>query len=604
MTRRRKQREPADGRIDVQIARRSYGRAKALFWLTFALAGYLGWRLYDVQIVHGPALAAKAFDQQSARIPVEAERGTIYASDGVMLARSLPSHNVHAAPAAIKDVAATVAALATVLQAPAALLTERIHLAATDHEIARNVSDAQAGAVAKLGLPGISVVEDPSGVRFVPSGRLASTILGFVGRDKGLEGVEFGFDRLLRGAGGVMSVQTDGFTRSLPFAKPRWLEAPRAGDGIVLTLDSYLQYATERVLRRTVAQYSAASGTAIVMDPNTGALLAVANVPDYDVNEYDRFSQEDRRDRAVTDTYEPGSTFKLVTATAALESGKVTTASRFPARDEIEVAGSVIHNAEDGLMASAGGTESLEEIVALSHNVGAAEVGLTIGSKALSDTMHAFGFDGTTNADLPGESAGLVPALADWSATSLPTMSFGHGIAITPIALARAYAAIANGGLLLRPRILDAILDRDGRVIYRYGREIERRVMSAKTAATLRSFMRAVVLHGTGAAARVPGFTTAGKTGTAQVASGGHYASGEYIASFVGVIPAEHPRFVILVKVERPRGAIYGGVVAAPAFAELARLAMLHAGVTPSASPAPSPLPDSDPRGSTSKPHA
>ncbi len=318
------------------------------------------------------------------------------------------------------------------------------------------------------------------------------------------------------------------------------------------------------------------------MDPYSGALLAVANVPNYDVRSFQHFTPDQRRDRAVTDAYEPGSTFKLITATAALESHKVTTASMFPARDALEVGGSVIHNAEDGLMASAGGTESLETIIALSHNVGAAEVGLRIGPHAMYKTMRAFGFGDPTEVDLPGENPGILPPLDSWSATSLPTMSFGHGIAITPIALARAYAAIANGGVLVRPRILGEIVGPDGNVIYRYGREVERRVMSQATAKTLRSFLREVVLHGTGnPTAQVPGYTTAGKTGTAQVAEGGGYLPGAYVASFVGFIPYEHPRFLILVKVERPRGEIYGSEVAAPAFAELARAAMLHAGYLP-----------------------
>jgi stage V sporulation protein D (sporulation-specific penicillin-binding protein) len=292
-----------------------------------------------------------------------------------------------------------------------------------------------------------------------------------------------------------------------------------------------------------------------------------------------------------------------VTAAAAIESGKVTTASRFPTRDRLEIGGSVIHNAEDGFMAGTGGSERLEDIIAYSHNVGAAEVGLTIGSRTMYHMMRAFGFGDVTRVDLPGENPGILPAVDDWSETSLPTMSFGHGVAITPIALIRAYGAIANGGLLLRPHILSEILDPAGRVIYRYGREVERRVMSRSTAATLRGFLRAVVLRGTGdPTAQVPGYTTAGKTGTAQVAQGGGYMPGAYVASFVGFIPAEHPRFVILVKVEQPHGAIYGSVVAAPAFAAIARAAMLEAGVMPAPSPTPAVHVPSVARGSASKP--
>lgn len=593
MRRRKKQRERNDGRGEQLVALRSAVRAKILFWGLFVLGGYLGWRLYDVQIIRGPMLAAKALDQQSAVFRVSAQRGAIYTSDGALLARSVPSRSVYASPSVIADVPRTAAAVASVLREPAAAVAARIREAPRYHVIAWKVPDAEARALLALDLPGITIEQEMTGKRFFPSGRLGSTLLGFVGRDdNGLEGIEFEFDSLLRGSKGLMTMETDEFARALPFAKPRYLQPPKTGDAIVLTIDSYLQYATERVLRATVKQWGAQSGSAVVMDPNSGALLAVANVPDYDVRAYEHFPAEARRDRAVTDAYEPGSTFKLITATAALESRKVTTTSRFPARDRLEVAGSIIHNAEDGFLAGTGSSETLEEIVIKSHNVGAAEVGMAIGARTMYRTMRAFGFGDPTSVDLPGENPGILPPLEEWSATSLPTMSFGHGVAITPIALARAYAAIANGGLLLRPRVLGAIIAPGGHVIYRFGREVERRVMSRRTAATLRSFLRGVVLRGTGnPSAQVPGYTTAGKTGTAQVAEGGNYLSGAYVASFVGFIPAERPRFLVLVKVERPRGAIYGGVVAAPAFAQIARTAMLHAGVLPAPSPSPSPPP-------------
>jgi len=202
----------------------------------------------------------------------------------------------------------------------------------------------------------------------------------------------------------------------------------------------------------------------------------------------------------------------------------------------------------------------------------------------LYDMVERFGFGTRTHVGLPGESPGILPRLPDWSETTLPTISFGQGISTTPIAIARAYCAIANGGILLRPRIVSEILDANGHVVYSYGREVERRAISERTAAILRGYLRQVVLHGTGnPTAQVPGYTTAGKTGTAQIAEGGHYSAGAYVASFVGFIPAESPRYVILVKIEKPVGAIYGSVVAAPAFAEIARIAMMHAGITPSA---------------------
>jgi cell division protein FtsI/penicillin-binding protein 2 len=558
-------------------------RVKIVFYVFFAFALFIVVRFYLVQVKDGPSLAHHAYEQRLSTVDFPAVRGTIFDRDGNALARSLPSQSVYATIDEVQDAPATARALAKALDHSYDDLLSTLRSKAPYVQVVHKVTHDEATAVTKLALPGISVVPEPTGVRFVPSGRLAASVIGFTGFDEnGLDGVEYSMDGVLRGAPGRMQLETDEFGRALPFAQPKVVIEAKAGHSIELTIDSYLQFAVQGVLDRTVAQWHAESGCAIVLDPQTGELLALANAPNYDVRDYGRYTPDARRDRAVADAYEPGSTFKLITAAAALDSGKVTTDERFPARDELVVGGRTIHNAEDGFIASKSGTETLEDIIAYSHNVGAAEVGLRIGAPTLYDMMRRFGFGNATGVGLPGENPGIVPALAGWSATSLPTMSFGHGIAVTPLGLARAYAAIANGGLLIRPRILSAILDGDGNEVYRYRPEIERRVMSEKTAATLRAFLRAVVVRGTGnPTAQVPGYTTAGKTGTAQVAENGVYSSGDYVASFVGMIPAESPRYVILVKIAKPRGAIYGSVVAAPAFVAIAKIAMLHAGVLP-----------------------
>jgi cell division protein FtsI/penicillin-binding protein 2 len=322
------------------------------------------------------------------------------------------------------------------------------------------------------------------------------------------------------------------------------------------------------------------------MDPWSGELLAVANVPDFDPAHFAQSPPDAWRDRAIADAYEPGSTFKLITAAAALESGKVTTASLFPTHDQITVGGHTIHNAEDGFMPGTGANESMEDVVAYSHNVGAAEIALAIGSRAMSDEIAHFGFGQPTEVELAGENPGIVPPLDSWSGSSLATIAFGQGISVEPLAMVRAYCAIANGGLLLRPRIVHALENTNGDTLYSYAPEIEGRAISERTAATLRGFLRAVVVRGTGnPTARVPGWTTAGKTGTAQIEEHGVYEPGAYVSSFIGMIPAEAPRYVILVKIDRPRGAYYGGTVAAPVFAALGRDAMFHAGIMPAATP-------------------
>lgn len=562
------------------------GRAKLAFYVLCAVAAFLTYRLYEVQVVEGPWLARQALDQRSETVDTLARRGTIYDTDHQVLVRSLPSESIYADPNDITDPSTVAKKLAAVLSLKYEDLDAMLEAGKRDHLqfewIERKVPHETVDRLRKQSIDGISVVPEDTGVRYYPSANLASTVLGFVGIDEnGLDGLEYEYDSLLRGTPGQSTIEADEFGRPIPFGQTNVVEVAHPGRNLELTLDSYLQFETERALRDQVKKFGASSGTAIVMDPYSGAILALANVPDYDPHSFSKYPASARRDRAVMDAYEPGSTFKLVTAAAALESGKVTTQSRFPALNELHVADRVIHNADDDLPA-VGGTETLEDIVAFSHNVGAAEVGMQIGKPALYAMIKNFGFGDPVNVDLPGENPGIVPSLDDWSGSSLATISFGQGISTTPIAMIRAYAAIANGGILVRPRILQAIDDSDGTTIYRYGTEVEHRVISEQTAATLRNILRAVVVRGTGnPSAQVAGYTTAGKTGTAQVVENGIYEPGAYIASFIGFVPADQPRYVILVKIDRPSGAIYGSVVAAPVFTDIAKVAMLHAGIMP-----------------------
>ncbi len=562
-------------------------RAKVSLAAVVVLAIILAVKLGDVQIRQGPWLSRVALAQHQFTLESFAKRGAILDRDGGVLVRSLPSESVFAVPANVTEPHRAAVKLAPLLRKPAAKLEAALRDGSQFRWLARKVSHEIAQRVRALNFTGIDTKGEETGVRFVASGRLASTVIGYTGTEEnGLAGLEYSLDKLLRGTPGKVQIEGDLHGDAVPLGSTRVVEQAVPGKTVVTTIDPYLQFESERLLRAAVKKWSARSGTAIVMDPWTGELLAVANMPDYEPARFSAYPQDAWRDRAIADAYEPGSTFKLITAAAALESGKFTTASRFPARDSIQVGGRTIFNAEDGMMASGMGSESLEEIIAFSHNVGAAEVGLATGGTWMNRTIRKFGFGDPTQVELPGENPGIVNAPSEWSGSSLATIAFGHSISTTPLAMARAYAAIANGGLLLRPRIMAAIEDTDGTVIYRYGRETERRVISQKTAATLRKFLRSVVLRGTGnPTARVAGYTTAGKTGTAQVVENGAYLSGAYVASFIGMIPAEHPRYVILVKVERPHGSIYGSQVAAPVFAALARAAMLHAGDMPAFAP-------------------
>ena len=537
-------------------------------------------------MLQGPVLAKEALDQRSDTVSVFARRGSILDRDGNLLVRSLPSESVYAVPHDLADPDHTVAQLQSVFgklgsDEIAMLHDKRLWFT----WVSRKITHEQADRIVALNTPGIAIKEEDTGRRVDTAGTMASTVLGFVGLDEnGLDGAEYSFDDLLRGTSGKILLEADDFGRPLPFGREKVIKAAKPGLSLQLTLDSYLQYVAESALAQQVRAFHAKSGTAIVMNPYTGEVLALANLPNYDPNRYWKYPAGALRDRAVTDAYEPGSTFKLVTAAAAIDSGKVTTNSLFPLHDTLQVGGRTIHNAEDGFLAGSGSSETLENIIAYSHNVGAAEVGMSIGGRTFYAMERRAGFGTPTQIGLPGENPGIVPPPAEWSGSSLATMSFGQGVAVTPIALARFYCAIANGGTLVQPRILKAIVGQDGHTIYAYPTETVRRVFSRRTAATLRRYLRAVVQRGTGAngAAEVPGYTTAGKTGTAQIVENGRYEPGAYVASFIGMIPATAPRYVIYVKVERPQGAIYGSVVAAPAFVKIAKAAMLHAGVMPS----------------------
>lgn len=556
-------------------------RAKWFFAILVILGAYLCWRLFDVQVLNGKVYARDALLQQRETLDVPGRRGDVLDRNGALLATSHPSESVFAVPSQITDPAAVAVRLSAVLHVPAAQVEPLLSGKGEFVWVARKIPMAQARRLRAESIPGIDVIHEETGQRVAPDGALAAPLLGFVGIDEnGLSGVEYAYDALLRGAPGKMTMETDHFGDPIPFA-PEVVDPARPGVTIQLTIDRYLQFVTEQALGEQIRKWHARSGTALVVDPNSGAVLAMASLPDFDPNAYWRSKPAAWRNRAVEDSYEPGSTFKLITAAAALESG-IAPHALFPAHDEIRVGGYVIHNAEDGFMTSGKRLETIDDIIAYSHNVGAAEIGLRVGARRLRRMVEAFGFGEPTEIGLPGENPGIVPPPGDWDPTAVATISFGQGISVEPLQLVMAYCAIANGGVLLRPRILDRLLGPDGRVIYTYGPQPVRRVISQAVAARLRSYLREVVVRGTGnPTAHVAGYTTAGKTGTAQIVVNGVYASGAYNASFIGMIPAQHPRFVILVKVERPRGSIYGSEVAAPAFAEIARLAMLHDGIVP-----------------------
>jgi cell division protein FtsI/penicillin-binding protein 2 len=401
---------------------------------------------------------------------------------------------------------------------------------------------------------------------------VGAQILGYVGIDgNGLSGLELQFDKQLSGGAGHETIVKDPAGRVIDVEQQR-PETP--GRDVFLTIDHTVQANAEEVLRQTVHKWHAKSASAIVLDPRTGAVLAMAVQPGYDANRFPSAPRELQRNRTVTDTYEPGSTFKLVTVAAALSERLVSPSTRFTLPYSLKVADRVVHDAEER------GTVnySVAQILAHSSNIGAIELAEMLGKTRLSSWISRFGFGRVTGIDYPGESPGIVLPPDKWSGSTIGNVPIGQGIAVTPVQMAAAYAAIANRGVWSRPHLVDHVAGGGRPSLYR------RRLVSPRTAAELMTMLKDVVAEGTGTYAAMPGYQVAGKTGTAQKPdSHGGYATGRYVASFVGIVPASRPRLVVLVTVDEPQGAIWGGVVAAPAFQQIARFDLQYLEVPPDA---------------------
>jgi len=561
--------------------RRLRTRASVLFWLILLVAGLLGARLYKVQINESAALAADAGDQQRSTFPISGRRGDVVDRFGVAFATSLPASAIYAQPAQVKNADHAARLLAPLLGYSVTDIESVLHENASYIYIARNVPQSVADRVDRLGLAGIGRSDEALGLRVEPQGRVGSTLVGFTGVDsQGLAGVEVAFNDVLEGKAGQVMEATDNNGRPIPFGA-RVVQPAVVGDTVVLTIDRMLEYEAEEILRATAERYHAADGSAIIMRAQTGEILALANYPNFDPNRFANSPPSTWRDRAITDPFEPGSTFKAITAAAALDSGKMTVDDTFPARDEIEVGNRIIHNADDGMMASGHRYETIDDIVTFSHNVGAAQIAMRVGPQTMYSYIKKFGLDDPTGVDLPGESGGILGSPEDWYGSRLATIGFGQGVSVTALQMATAYAAIANGGVLMKPLIVHAIVGPDGRIVKSFSPQVVRRVIKPETSAALMTILRDVVRRGTATAAKMPGYELAGKTGTAQMVIDGSYVPGAYTASFAGIIPADKPEYVIFVKLDRPQGEYYGSIVALPAFRDLAGRVFWRESVVP-----------------------
>jgi cell division protein FtsI (penicillin-binding protein 3) len=553
-----------------KVANRRIRLLLAVFALAFGIAFLRAAWLQGVRAGSFGSLAAR---QHSSEVTIPAARGTIYDRGGVQLAIGEQATTVYADPRLVRDPRREADVAGRILRLdPVALSSELADRAHSFVYVARKANSVRAERLRRRHLPGFGFYREER--RFYPQGALAAQVLGYAGVDNhGLAGLELSLERVLGGRDGRERIVKDASGEVIDTVPS---QTERDGTDVYLTLDHTIQANAQAVLRQTVAQWHARSATAIVLDPRTGGVLAMATSPSFDANDYAQVAREFQRNRAVTDTYEPGSTFKVVTVAGALSQHLVTPTSRFLLPYSIHVADRVIHDAEPR------GTETMTvaQILARSSNVGAITLAERLGQHDLARWITRFGFGRRTGIDYPGESPGIALPERRWSGSTIGNVPIGQGISVTPIQLAAAYGAIANRGVWLRPHLVHHV--GDGASV----RPARRRVVSRGVATQVLQMLKNVVLDGTGTLAAVPGYQVAGKTGTAaKVDSDGTYSKSRYVASFIGVVPASRPKLVILVSVDEPQGAIWGGVVAAPAFSQIAKFDMqyLEGGITPDA---------------------
>ncbi|NLB51682.1 MAG: stage V sporulation protein D [Syntrophomonadaceae bacterium] len=545
-------------------------RIATLFFLFtigfFILSGRLVW----VQFVKGAELTEKAIQNRMRDIPVESKRGIIYDRNGNELAISVSADSVYVIPAELKrsgkekEVAAQ---LAGILDMDEKELYEKITKNSSFVWIKRQIDPDKSQEIREKDLPGIGLTEESR--RYYPKGKLASHILGISGIDNtGLEGIDQYYNELVGGTKGRIIIEHDAANRPIPEATHKYI-APVDGANLILTIDETIQYITERELDKVFKERNAKSAAAIVMDPNTGEILGMASRPTFDPNNYNDYPAGNRRNFAINDVYEPGSTMKITTASMALQENIINRDSHLFCPGRVKVGKESIGCSGD----KAHGDQTFVEVVENSCNVGFVKIGLEVGLDTYYKYINDFGFGQLTGIDLPGEARGILVNKEKAMQIDLATMSMGQANAVTPIQLVTAVSVIANGGNLVKPHLAKQIIDNEGNILKQQETKIVRRIISTEVANELAGILEGVVSNGTGKNAYIEGYKVAGKTGTAQkVGPTGRYMDNEYVASFLGFAPADNPRLACIVVVDAPQGyPYYGGWVAAPPFREILR---------------------------------
>ncbi|MGL5757105.1 MAG: stage V sporulation protein D [Paraclostridium sp.] len=565
--------------------------ACVVFFMLIFRTGYL-------QIVKGDWLTAKALDQQTRDIPIEPKRGTIYDKNMKELAVSVTKYTVWAKPVEVKDKEKSAKIIAQMIGEEyddVLKLLKRKDMALV--KVKRWIDDETAAKIRDSKLPGIWVAEDNQ--RYYPYGNFASYVLGHTSDDAtGIAGIEMQYDKHLKGKSGRLIVSTDASGREIPHGMEKYYE-PVQGNGLVLTIDEVIQHYTEKAVQKAYELNNAKRVTAIAIDPKTGDVLSMASKPDYDPNqsrtpiypyyeeELDGYSDKDKikgyfsmwRNPAVSDTYEPGSTFKLVTSSAAVEEGVIKEGEKFTCNGTVTVAGQKIrcwrHYKPHG-------AQEFKQGVQNSCNPVFVELGQRLGVSKMYDYIEAFGFMDTTKLDLPGEAKGILYNEKNVGPVELATISFGQSISVTPMQLISAIGAIANDGKLMQPRVVKEMVDNQGNVTETINPKVVRQVISEDTSKKMMEIVESVVSEGSGKAAYIPGYRIGGKTGTAQKVIDGKYAQGKYICSFVGIAPCDNPEIVVLAIVDEPTGvSAFGSTTAGPIVKEIMNDSLKYLGVEP-----------------------
>jgi cell division protein FtsI/penicillin-binding protein 2 len=552
----------------VEVVQQRIGAISGLFFLLLLVAAartlYLG-------VLDGGSLREAARNQQLAYVPVPAQRGAITDRNGVDLAVSEPADDISADPYLVRDRLDAAREMAPLLGHPQAWVLSKLSQNSGFVYLARALPDRQAQAILALKIPGVAGV--PVMRRVYPRGPLAAQVLGLVGTEgNGLAGLEYSHNVLLRGRSGERRVVSDALGQPVSISEAR-PEVP--GASLSLTLDANIQQRAEDVLAAVGQAFQPKDATAIVMDPRSGEILAMANWPQLNAAEPGSSTPAAMENRAVGFAYEPGSTFKVVAVSGALQEGLITPDSPFAIPDQIQVADRVIHDDSEHEVE----TLTTAQILARSSNVGAIKIGLLEGPTSFNSWVRRFGFGAPTGVGLPGEEAGVVLRPDQYSGSSMGNLPIGQGELVTPIQMATAYSAIANGGIVRPPRLVRSVNGRQP------GEPSGHRVLSAGNAAAVRQMLQGVFgPEGTASQISIPGYELAGKTGTASKVDPltGQYSQSAYVASFIGFAPASNPKLLCAVVVDEPQaGSIYGGAVAAPAFAQIMSFALPYLGVPP-----------------------